>query len=53
MFTYRFRELTVDLRQKGKVREALARELRVHPEQIFNLNVERFALDSRRRGEPH
>lgn len=53
MFTYRFRELPVDLRQKGKVREALARELRVHPEQIFNLNVERFALDSRRRGEPH
>ncbi|MCQ2055033.1 MAG: FAD-dependent oxidoreductase [Fibrobacter sp.] len=53
MFTYRFRELSVDLRKKGQFREALARELRLNPEAIFNLNVERFALDSRRRGEPH
>ena len=53
MFTYRFRELSVALARKSQVREALARELRLHPEQIFNLEVERFALDSRRKGEPH
>ena len=52
MFTYRFRELQVALNRKGKVREALARELRVHPESIFNLEVERFSLDCRRKGDP-
>ena len=53
MFTYRYRELPVALEKKGEVREALARELRVHPENILNLAVERFALDSRRKGNPH
>ena len=53
MFTYRYRELPVALEKKGEVREALARELRVHPENILNLAVERFALDSRRKGCPH
>lgn len=53
MLTYRYRELPVSLEKKGKVREALARELRLHPEKIFNLEVERFALDSRRKGAPH
>lgn len=53
MLTYRFRELPVALEKKDKVREALARELRLHPEEIFNLEVERFALDSRKRGNPH
>jgi len=53
MFTYRYRELPVALEKKGQLREALARELRLHPEKIFNLEVERFALDSRRKGAPH
>ena len=52
MFTYRFRELQAALDHKGQVREALARELRVHPECIFNLEVERFSLDCRRKGDP-
>ena len=53
MFTYRYRELEVALGKKGEVRGALARELRVNPEEIFNLEIERFALDSRRKGHPH
>ncbi len=53
MFTYRFRELAVALHKKGDVRAALAREIRVHPEKIFNIEVERFSLDSRRKGDPH
>ena len=53
MPTYRFRELEVPLQKKSEVRESLARALKIHPEEIFNLKVERFALDSRRRGEPH
>ena len=52
MFTYRYRELPVALAKKGKYREALAKELRLHPEEIFNLQVERFSLDSRRKGDP-
>ena len=40
------------LNKKGEYRTALARELRVHPEEIFNLQVERFSLDSRRKGDP-
>lgn len=52
MFTYRYRELPVALNKKGEFRAALARELRVHPEEIFNLQVERFSLDSRRKGDP-
>ena len=53
MLTYRYRELEVALEKKGEVRGALARELRLNPEEIFNLEVERFALDSRRKGHPH
>ena len=52
MFTYRYRELPVALNKKGEYRAALARELRLHPEEIFNLQVERFSLDSRRKGDP-
>lgn len=52
MFTYRYRELPVALSKKGEYRAALARELRIHPEEIFNLEVERFSLDSRRKGAP-
>lgn len=52
MFTYRYRELPVSLAKKGEYRAALARELRIHPEEIFNLEVERFSLDSRRKGDP-
>ena len=51
MFTYRYRELAVALEKKGEVRSALAKTLRVNPEEIFNLEVERFSLDSRRKGD--
>ena len=51
MFTYRYRELAVALEKKGEVRSALAKTLRIHPEEIFNLEVERFSLDSRRKGD--
>ena len=51
MFTYRYRELAVALEKKGEVRAALAKTLRVNPEEIFNLEVERFSLDSRRKGD--
>ncbi|WP_295053972.1 FAD-dependent protein [uncultured Fibrobacter sp.] len=53
MFTYRYRELAVALEKKGEVRLALAKTLRVNPEEIFNLEVERFSLDSRRKGDLH
>ena len=51
MFTYRYRELALPLDTKGEVRFALAKTLRVNPEEIFNLEVERFSLDSRRKGD--
>ena len=51
MFTYRYRELAVALDKKGEVRSALAKTLRVNPEEIFNLEIERFSLDSRRKGD--
>ena len=51
MFTYRYRELAVALEKKGEVRSALAKTLRVNPEEIFNLEVERFSLDCRRKGD--
>ena len=51
MFTYRYRELAVALEKKGEVRSALAKTLRVNPEEIFNLEVERFSLDSRHKGD--
>ena len=51
MFTYRYRELAVALEKKGEVRSALAKTLRVNTEEIFNLEVERFSLDSRRKGD--
>jgi uncharacterized FAD-dependent dehydrogenase len=53
MYSYCFHELPVALEKKGKCREALAKELKLHQEQIFNLEVERFSLDSRRKGAPH
>lgn len=53
MFTYRFRELAVPLARKGDVRNTLAKNLRINPEEIFNLEVERFSLDSRRKDDPH
>jgi hypothetical protein len=51
MFTYRYRELAVAFEKKGEVRSALAKTLRVNPEEIFNLEIERFSLDSRRKGD--
>ena len=51
MFTYRYRELALPLDKKGEVRSALAKTLRVNPEEIFNLEVERFSLDCRRKGD--
>ncbi|MCF0224312.1 MAG: NAD(P)-binding protein [Fibrobacter sp.] len=53
MFTFRYRELAVPLEKKGDVRTCLAKEIKVHPEEIFNLQVERFSLDSRKKGNPH
>lgn len=53
MKTYRYRELEVPLEKKGDFRKVLARILHLQPEEIFNLQVERFALDSRRKGSPH
>lgn len=50
---YRYRELAVPLERKNDVRAVLSRELRLHSEEIFNLKVERFALDSRKKGFPH
>ena len=53
MFSYCFHELPVALDKKGQFREALAKTLKLHPDQIFNLEVERFSLDSRLKGKPH
>ncbi|WP_244889339.1 NAD(P)/FAD-dependent oxidoreductase [Fibrobacter intestinalis] len=50
---YHFRELSVPLSQKGQVAKALAHALNVREDEIFNLEVERFALDSRKRNSPH
>ena len=50
---YHFRELSIPLSQKGLVAQALARALHVREDEIFNLEVERFALDSRKRNAPH
>ena len=53
MYSYCFHELSVALNKKGQFREALAKTLKLHPDQIFNLEVERFSLDCRRKGDPH
>ncbi len=53
MYSYCFHELNVALNKKGQFREALAKTLKLHPDQIFNLEVERFSLDCRRKGDPH
>ena len=53
MHSYCFHELSVALNKKGLFREALAKTLKLHPDQIFNLEVERFSLDCRRKGDPH
>ena len=37
MYSYCFHELPVALEKKGKFREALAKELKLQQEQIFNL----------------
>lgn len=52
MFTYRYRELPVELTKKGEYRVALAKELCINSEEIFNLEVERFSLDCRKRNFP-
>lgn len=53
MNAYHFRELSVPLEKKGAVTEALAHALGLKPDEILNLKVERFALDSRKRNAPH
>lgn len=53
MKAYRFRELNVPISKKDEVPAVLAKELRLDPGEIRNLKVERFSLDSRRRGSPH
>lgn len=53
MSTYRFRELKVPLEHKNDVQASLARALGVPEGAITRLDVDRFALDSRKRGAPH
>ena len=50
---YHFRELSLPLQKKGEVANALAHALNLREDEIFNLEVERFALDSRKRSAPH
>lgn len=53
MKRYLFRDLQVPLARKDELPELLARALRVKPSELFDLQVERFSLDSRKRGRPH
>lgn len=53
MKSYRYRELKVPISKKDEVPLVLARELRLDKGEIKNLKVERYSLDSRRRGSPH
>lgn len=48
MNAYHFRELSVALTQKDKVLEALAHALNIQEQEILNMKVERFSLDSRK-----
>ena len=50
---YHFRELSIPLEKKGEILPALAHATGLHEDAILNLEVERFALDSRKRGAPH
>ena len=50
---YHFRELSLPLQKKGEVANDLAHALNLREDEIFNLEVERFALDSRKRSAPH
>jgi len=51
--SYLFRELQVPLSQKERVQETLVQALHVRAQEISHLEVERFALDSRKKGNPH
>lgn len=53
LFSYHFRELSVPLEKKGEILEALSHAAKIPKDSILNLEVERFALDSRKRGAPH
>lgn len=53
MKKYRFRELNVPISKKDEVPLVLAKGLRIDKGEIKNLKVERYSLDSRRRGSPH
>lgn len=53
LFAYHFRELSVPLENKGNILEALSHAVGISPDSILNLEVERFALDSRKRSAPH
>lgn len=50
---YHFRELSVPLEKKGEILPALSHATGVPQDAILNLEVERFALDSRKRSAPH
>jgi hypothetical protein len=52
-YSYLFRELQVSLTQQDRVQEALAQALHIRAPEISSLEVERFALDSRKKGNPH
>lgn len=53
LFAYHFRELSVPLEKRGDVLEPLSHALGISPDAILDLEVERFALDSRKRSAPH
>lgn len=53
MKRYLFRELRVPLTRKDDVQNVLAEALGIKPHELKNLQVERFSLDSRKRGFPH
>lgn len=53
LFAYHFRELSVPLEKKGDILGALSHAIGISPDSILNLEVERFALDSRKRNAPH
>lgn len=53
MKRYLFRELKVPLTRKDDVQNVLAETLKIKPHELKNLQVERFSLDSRKRGQPH
>lgn len=53
LHAYHFRELSVPLEKKGEILPALSHATGIPECDILNWEVERFALDSRKRSAPH